>query len=88
MTAAEQSPDDRPRTDVERDIADLWAGVLGRSDIARSADFFDLGGDSLLALRMVARARKHFGVKIPARMVFDAPTLAAYSARVIEFVDG
>nr|CTQ98540.1 pyoverdine chromophore precursor synthetase [Kibdelosporangium sp. MJ126-NF4] len=67
---------------MERRIAHLWAGVLGVPSVGRSADFFTLGGNSLLAMRMVARVRKQFGVRVPVRLIFDAPTLAAYSAHL------
>lgn len=54
VTGAEAVP---PADDLERQIAELWAGVLGLSSVGRTENFFDLGGDSLLAARMVDRLR-------------------------------
>ncbi|MEW5931700.1 MAG: amino acid adenylation domain-containing protein, partial [Gemmatimonadota bacterium] len=73
----------RPRTVEEETLAGIWATVLGVQPGVRD-DFFALGGHSLLAARVAARVRQAFGVELPLRAVFDAPTLEALAARVAE----
>jgi non-ribosomal peptide synthetase component F/acyl carrier protein len=71
-----------PRTPEEQQMAALWGEVLGRLQIKRDDNFFNLGGHSLLATQMLARLHNTFGVEVPLRVLFDAPTLSALSAHV------
>jgi amino acid adenylation domain-containing protein len=72
-----------PRTPAEEVMAGVFSAVLGiptgRIGIADS--FFALGGHSLLAVRLLARVREAFGVELPVKAVFEAPTVAALAAR-------
>ncbi|WP_460917175.1 amino acid adenylation domain-containing protein [Plantactinospora veratri] len=70
------SPYSPPRDDVETTLAAVWAEVLGRDRIGVDDNFFDLGGDSLRAVRIVARSRHRLGVDVPVAAVFQAPTVA------------
>ncbi|MDT0444519.1 non-ribosomal peptide synthetase [Streptomyces johnsoniae] len=74
---------DRPGRPVEQAVARLFADVLQCPRVARDGDFFGLGGSSLLVMRLVARVRKEFGVRLAARDVFAGPTVAQV-ASVIE----
>lgn len=69
-----------PVTETERRISEIWSEVLGVEPVGRSDHFFQLGGQSLLAMRMIARVRRSFGIRIPARTIFDAPTVDRFSA--------
>ncbi len=71
-----------PRGLTEELLAALWADVLGRPRIGRHDNFFDLGGHSLVATRLVARMRKAFREEVPLRDVFEAPTVAELAARI------
>jgi non-ribosomal peptide synthetase component F/acyl carrier protein len=71
-----------PRTPYEEAIVAVWRDVLGRSDIGVTDDFFDLDGDSLHAIRVIARIREIWGVGIRARSFFESPTVAALAAAV------
>jgi thioesterase domain-containing protein/acyl carrier protein len=71
-----------PRTLAEELLAVVWADLLHVERPRPDDGFFDLGGHSLLAARMVARVREAFGVDLPLRAVFEAPTLAGLAARI------
>jgi hypothetical protein len=81
---AERGIDDPPRTPTERLVAELWGEVLGGTDFARTDSFFSLGGDSLLATRVVARVRARAGAPLTVHDLYDAPELA----RLAERLDG
>ncbi|SEN89888.1 non-ribosomal peptide synthetase [Actinacidiphila rubida] len=70
-----------PRTPIEQLIAGVWSEVLGVPDIGADDNFFHLGGDSLTAVRVVARIFEVFGTVSP-YTIFDAPTLAGFAAAV------
>ncbi|WP_424627947.1 non-ribosomal peptide synthetase [Bradyrhizobium sp. SYSU BS000235] len=67
---------------VNGDVAELWRTVLREDDIQATDDFFDLGGNSLLAMQVIVRVRRRFAIDIPIRALFDNPTLAAFSRAV------
>jgi acyl-coenzyme A synthetase/AMP-(fatty) acid ligase/acyl carrier protein len=71
-----------PSSPSETEIAAIYAGVLGRSRIGAADDFFALGGQSLLAVRAVTQIRQRFGVDLPLRALFAAPTVAALAREV------
>jgi amino acid adenylation domain-containing protein len=74
-----------PRTPVEEVLAGLWADVLRISPPRRVGardNFFDLGGHSLTATAMTSLARSTFRVELPARALFERPTLAELAEHV------
>ncbi|HYX26182.1 MAG TPA: condensation domain-containing protein, partial [Thermoanaerobaculia bacterium] len=72
-----------PRTAVEQVLAEIWSGVLGLERLGIHDNFFELGGHSLLATQVVSRVRESFGVELPLRRLFEAPTLEGL-ARVVD----
>ncbi|WP_367127826.1 amino acid adenylation domain-containing protein [Saccharothrix sp. HUAS TT1] len=72
----------RPANPTERAMLRVWAEVLGVEPSGPDADFLELGGDSILVLRLVARVSAAFGVALSPREVFDNPTVAALSDTV------
>ena len=64
------------RTPAERMLAELWGALLGLDEIDVHANFFDLGGDSLLVLQLVAGLAER-GFDLPIGQVFTVPTIAA-----------
>ncbi|OXM56486.1 non-ribosomal peptide synthetase [Amycolatopsis thailandensis] len=73
-----------PRNDRERLVTAIWSDVLGVERVGVDDDFFDLGGDSLLGIRVLARLRDALGAEVPARLVLTAPTPARLARRLPE----
>ncbi|NKS03385.1 amino acid adenylation domain-containing protein [Rhodococcus hoagii] len=71
------------RSPLEAVVLDVWSDLLGAPDLGRDDDFFDVGGNSLLATQVAGRLTSTTGVEIGVRDVFDAAT-AADLARAIE----
>ncbi|MFL6120498.1 amino acid adenylation domain-containing protein, partial [Actinophytocola sp.] len=71
-----------PRTEAERVTAAAWADVLGVERVGVHDNFFALGGDSILSIRVVSRLRAAFGSQISPRAVFEHPTVAALAKAV------
>jgi amino acid adenylation domain-containing protein len=67
---------------VEHAVAAIWQAVLGRDRVGRAEDFFELGGDSLAATRVIARIQEALGVALPIGKFFEAPTVAGLAAAV------
>ncbi|MEU4644742.1 phosphopantetheine-binding protein [Micromonospora sp. NPDC023814] len=69
-----------PATELEQTIAMLWEELLDTPVLDRGASFFDLGGDSLLAVRALARLAKEAEVTVPVRDFLADPTVAGLAA--------
>jgi amino acid adenylation domain-containing protein len=65
-----------PRTAVEQGLAKIWAEVLGTDRVGIHDNFFSLGGHSILATVVAARAHDTFGVDALLRSIFESPTIA------------
>nr|ABL74938.1 TlmVIII [Streptoalloteichus hindustanus] len=77
-----------PRSDLERTLAGWYAELLGYDQIGRDDDFFELGGDSLLALRLRSMVRSGYGVEVSVAQLFDAPTVTGLATLVGHAVGG
>ncbi len=65
-----------PVSSVEKTLANIWAGLLGVRQVGINDDFFELGGNSLVGVRLFAAVRKKFDVALPLATLFEAPTIA------------
>jgi amino acid adenylation domain-containing protein len=72
--------DAAPATETEVAVASIWAEVLGLDRVGACDDFFDLGGHSLRATRVVTRAREALGVELTVRTLFEHSTVRALAA--------
>ena len=64
-----------PWNDTERALCSLWQRVLGGGAVSATADFFELGGDSLLATRMLVQLNQQFGLALGIRDIFNQRTV-------------
>ena len=71
-----------PRNDVEAKLADIWRELLQIEHVGMEQNFFELGGHSLLVLQVAARIRRSFGVELPVRSVFEAPTIVGMATEI------
>ena len=74
----------QPRTLVEGDLANIWADVLALAQVGVHDNFFDLGGHSLAASRMIARVIQTYQLEIPIKALFDAPTVAEMASLITQ----
>ena len=71
-----------PRTATQEIVASIWGETLGASAIGIHDNFFDVGGHSLGAARIIARLRSAFGVEVGLRSLFERPTIAGLAEAV------
>ncbi len=71
-----------PRTPIEEKVAAIIARLLEKEQVGSDENFFMLGGHSLLGTQVIARIAETFGIDLPLRTLFDAPTVRSLSAEV------
>ena len=82
--AGRRRPPHQRGNSVVATIRGIWVELLGVADIGDDDDFFDIGGHSLIAIRLMSRIHKELGVRFQLATIFDAPTIAALAAKVLE----
>jgi acyl carrier protein len=73
-----------PRTPLERDLAELWAGLLNLPEVGIHDNFFELGGHSLLAVQLLSRVRHIYGVELSLEVVYSGEFTVAALAQAVE----
>lgn len=71
-----------PRNGIEERLAEIWSNLLGVSPVGVEDSFFDLGGHSLIAVRLFASVKREFKVEFPISVLFEAPTIAKCAALI------
>jgi amino acid adenylation domain-containing protein len=71
-----------PRTATEIALAEIWRSALDLPSLGVADNFFDVGGHSMLAVKIVSRTRERFGIELPVAALFHAPTIAKLAAVV------
>ncbi|MGE5101629.1 MAG: non-ribosomal peptide synthetase [Deltaproteobacteria bacterium] len=71
-----------PRTYFEQQLAEIWEEVFELSPIGVDDSFWDLGGHSMLAVKLMSRITKAFGKRVPLNTLFEAPTVAQLSKHI------
>ena len=73
---------EEPIGEIERTLAKIWQALLGISRVGRNDNFFRLGGHSLLVTRVSSRIRGVFGIEVPIKTLFEAPTIELLAAQI------
>jgi acyl transferase domain-containing protein/acyl carrier protein len=73
-----------PTNEIEQLTADIWHTLFGIERVGIHDDFFNLGGNSLLAIQLVSQLRKAFKVEMPLSKLFESPTIAGLSTSIAE----
>ncbi|MEL6536256.1 MAG: condensation domain-containing protein, partial [Bacteroidota bacterium] len=77
-----------PSHSLEMGIAEIWAQVLAIPSLERESNFFELGGDSLKATRVIQQVNEQFSLRLDFEDLFDFPTLASFAQYVVETCPG
>jgi FkbH-like protein len=75
---------DPPRTPLERDLAEIWAGLLNIPAVGVHDNFFEMGGHSLLAVQLLSRVRQIYGVELSLEVVYTGDFTVAELAKAVE----
>ncbi|WP_338493620.1 amino acid adenylation domain-containing protein [Pseudomonas trivialis] len=67
-----------PQSELERQVAAIWAEVLGVEQVGLADHFFESGGHSLLAMQVISRLRHLLGTEVPLRTLFEQPRLQGF----------
>ncbi|HEX4390992.1 MAG TPA: amino acid adenylation domain-containing protein, partial [Mycobacterium sp.] len=71
-----------PADPIEQTLAGIYAQILGVERVGVDDSFFDLGGNSLLAMRLATRIVTELGVDVPVQTIFDEPTVARLAQKI------
>jgi hypothetical protein len=77
-----------PSSEVERTLVAIWSDLLGVTQIGVNDDFFEIGGHSLMAIRVLSRVNQLLGARLALRDVFEAPTIHLMAQRLADTVRG
>jgi acyl carrier protein len=73
---------------IEQRVEEIWRDVLGMPEDGRNLTFFDLEGQSISAVRIVARVEDELGVPVDVGILFEDPDLATFTAAVVAAKEG
>jgi len=76
----------QPATQFEREVADTWKSILKVGELGVTDDFFEVGGHSLAAMRVVGTLRSKYNIEITLANFFQEPTIQALAAQIEQLV--
>ena len=79
-----QDPPEPPRSPLERQLCEIWSGMLNVQPVGINDNFFDLGGHSLLAVQLLSRLKEELGIELSLEVVYGADFTVAELAKAIE----
>ena len=88
QTHEEQENYVAPRTPVEETQSKIWEGVLGIPRVGVEDNFFDLGGNSLMAMQILSRTEASLGLELSLQDLIQSPTVAQFATLVVERLSG
>ena len=74
-----------PRDEAEEAVAKIWCEVIGVDKLSVHDDFFELGGNSLNGVQITGRVKQLFGLDVPVKILFEAPTVAGFVDKLTEY---
>ena len=69
-----------PKTPSEKIVAGIWQEVLGLNNIDVNDDFFEIGGHSIIGVKVMAKLEKDTGIRIPLVGLLKNPTIRSFAA--------
>ncbi len=73
-----------PSNDIERTLVGFWENLLGVQNVSVTDNFFDLGGHSLIAVRLFSMVKKAYQIEFPLSILFETPTIEKYAALITD----
>jgi amino acid adenylation domain-containing protein len=77
-----QTPFASPRSPLEELLAGVWADVLGVERVGVHDDFFEMGGQSILATQLISKIQQVLPIELPLRTIFESPTVAQLAVAI------
>jgi acyl carrier protein len=73
-----------PRNDIESNLVENWKETLSVEEIGVHDNFFEAGGDSLLATQLISRLNEIFNLELSLRALFQSPTIASLALIIVQ----
>jgi len=86
-TNSSSADEAEPATDTEKEILSIWKRLFNSDKISLTDDFFRIGGNSILAVRLVANIKNQMNILFPLDSIFEFPTVRALSAKLDEMLE-
>jgi acyl transferase domain-containing protein len=71
-----------PGSELERAVAAVWEELFGIQHVGAADNFFEMGGNSLLAIQLVSRLRKELEIELPLNTLFESPTVTGLATAI------
>ncbi len=75
-------------SETEKAVAEVWSAVLTKEISSSDDDFFEVGGNSMLATLAIYQLRERFDIEMPLMLIFENPTIAELAQAIDELAQG